>query len=368
MIIKNCCVNELIERMKTTKVVCFGAGKDLTNRLLNSYSEYHLENYINLIMDNSSNKQGTQIKYNEKIWDILSVESVTNVINDKYIVVITSSIYYYEMIEQLNSIRGFDNIECYVWPFVIGEYEEDSRLCEIIKTNSKSKPLIPKVIHWCWFGRNPLPEKEKRCLESWKKFCPDYKIVEWNEDNFDINSNQYIKEAYECGKWAFVSDYVRLWVLYNYGGIYMDADVEVIKGLDPFLGHDAFSGFETYNIIPTGIIGAKPKNKWIEQLLDYYDNRHFIENGEMQLVSNVSMITNITKEKYDISLKNEYFDIEGILAMYPMEVFCPMNPATRELKITSNTYCIHRFSTSWSAYAGCEKERENVLIQIKNML
>lgn len=367
MVIRNCSVNELIKKMKTKKVVCFGTGKDFINRLLNAYSEYNLENYIDLLMDNSVDKQGTQMNYNEKTWDILSVNSIANIITDSYIVIITSAMYYYEMIEQLNAIDAFNKIECYIWPFAIAEYEKNPRLSKIVETNAKLKPLIPKIIHWCWFGKNPLPEKERNCVASWNKHCPDYKILLWNEDNFDVNSNIYTKEAYECGKWAFVTDYVRLWALYNYGGIYMDADVEVVKNLDPFLGHSAFSGFETYNIIPTGIMGAKPKNKWIEYLLSYYNNKHFIENGNMQLVSNVCVITNMTKDKYDISLKNEYFNIDGVLTMYPMEVFCPMNPATRELKITENTYCIHRFSTSWSDYADCEKEREYKLMQIKNM-
>ena len=104
---------------------------------------------------------------------------------------------------------------------------------------------IPKVIHYCWFGRGKLPKLAKKCIKSWKKYLPDYKIIEWNEDNFDINSNQYVREAYEAKKYAFVSDYVRLYALYNYGGIYMDTDVEVIKSLDEFLIHEAFSGFES---------------------------------------------------------------------------------------------------------------------------
>ena len=105
--------------------------------------------------------------------------------------------------------------------------------------------MIPKIIHYCWFGGKPKPELAEKCIESWKKFCPDYEIVEWNEGNFNINSNLYVKQAYEAKKYAFVTDYVRLYALYTQGGIYMDTDVMVLKPLDEYLNHEAFSGFES---------------------------------------------------------------------------------------------------------------------------
>ena len=113
--------------------------------------------------------------------------------------------------------------------------------------------MIPKVVHYCWFGRGEMPELAKKCIASWKTFLPDYQIKEWNEDNFDINCNQYVKEAYESRKFAFVTDYVRLYAIYTEGGVYMDTDVEVLKTLDPFLHHHAFSGFETDGNVPTGM-------------------------------------------------------------------------------------------------------------------
>ena len=119
--------------------------------------------------------------------------------------------------------------------------------------------MIPKKIHYCWFGKNPLPEQTKQYIETWKKYCHDYEIIEWNEDNFDINQNQYCKEAYEAKKWAFVSDYVRLKVLYDNGGIYMDTDIEVIKPLDDLLQYNWFAGFEAEDRIQTGVIGAERK-------------------------------------------------------------------------------------------------------------
>ena len=151
--------------------------------------------------------------------------------------------------------------------------------------------MIPKIIHYCWVGRNPLPDDVRHYIESWKKYCPDYKIIEWNEDNFDIFFNQYAREAYNAKKWAFVSDYIRLSVLNTYGGIYMDTDVEVVKNLDEFLSNKAFSGFESNKYIPTGIMGAEKGNAWIQYLLSYYDNRSFyLDDGTPDLTTNTVTI------------------------------------------------------------------------------
>ena len=138
---------------------------------------------------------------------------------------------------------------------------------------------IPKIIHYCWFGGNPLSEMEMKCIASWRKNCPDYEIKRWDESNFDIHINQYVQEAYEAKKWAFVSDYARLYLLSEYGGIYMDTDVEIVQNLDRFLVHNAFTGFEDDNHIPTAIMGAEKGHRWIKYLLSYYDGRHFYRDN-----------------------------------------------------------------------------------------
>lgn len=135
--------------------------------------------------------------------------------------------------------------------------------------------MIPKVIHYCWFGKKPLPELALKCIESWKKYCPDYEIKEWNEESFDINMYIYARQAYDAKKWAFVSDVARLYVLYQEGGIYMDTDVELLKSIDCFLENDAFSGFEDKKSVPTGIMGAVKNNNVIKEFLDEYNEAFF---------------------------------------------------------------------------------------------
>ncbi len=207
---------------------------------------------------------------------------------------------------------------------------------------------IPKKIHYCWFGGNPLPESALKCIESWKKYCPDYEIIEWNESNFDVNQNDYVREAYESKKYAFVADCARLYVLKNYGGIYMDTDVEVLKSLDRFLNNKAFSGLETSCTISTSIIGAEKESSWISYLLSYYYNSHFIlEDGSMNFTTNVQTITNMTKEKYKVDLVGNLLDIKDVVAIYPKEYFCPKEYETGKIRITNNTYTIHHFDASW---------------------
>ena len=154
--------------------------------------------------------------------------------------------------------------------------------------------MIPKIIHYCWFGDKEMPAQLKKYIKSWKKYCSDYEIKLWNEENFDINSNQYVKEAYENKKYAFVTDYVRLFALYNYGGIYMDTDVEILKPLDGFVQNKAFFGFESKDYIQTALIGSEPSHPIIKEFLDYYWYSHFINNSdECDTTTNVKIITKI---------------------------------------------------------------------------
>lgn len=206
--------------------------------------------------------------------------------------------------------------------------------------------MIPKVIHYCWYGRKPLNDLAKKCLASWNEYCPDYKIIRWDEDNTDLQSNQYVKEAYQCKKWAFVTDWVRLKVLYDYGGIYMDTDVQVIRSLDEFLTNRGFSGFENENQVPTGIMASEKGNAFIGCLLHSYDNFRFIgKDGKQDLTTNVDIITRLAVEKGLIL--NNHFQIIEDFSFYPVDYFCPKDSRTLQTHITRNTATIHHFAGSW---------------------
>lgn len=226
---------------------------------------------------------------------------------------------------------------------------------------------IPKIIHYCWFGKKDKPDIVKRCIHSWKTYLHDYKITEWNEENFDINSNNFVKEAYAKKKYAFVSDYVRVYALYHYGGIYMDTDVEVKQPFsDEILGNDSFWGFEEKNYIATSTIGTKKGNKLIKRFLDSYDGKAFIkEDGEIDTLTNVAIVSNII-EGIGIRLDGTYQRIEGICTVYPQEYFSPYDYINCYSKETKNTYTIHHFYKSWLPYK--EKIKENIKKMISRII
>ena len=210
---------------------------------------------------------------------------------------------------------------------------------------------IPKIIHYCWVGPAEKPESVKYCIESWKKYCPDYKIIEWNEDNYDFTKNTYMKEAYDEKKWGFVPDYARLDIIYNYGGIYLDTDVELIRNIDELLELEGFFGFEDTGegefFISCGLgFGTKPKLDIVRALRDYYNNKSFYnEDGSLNLLPSPKHNAFIFKEngfKFD-NLKK---DINGIV-IFPSEYFCPKIFKTGKTNITKNTFSIHHFTASW---------------------
>lgn len=209
---------------------------------------------------------------------------------------------------------------------------------------------IPKIINYCWFGGNEKPEIVKKCINSWKKYCPSYKIVEWNENNFDITINSYVQEAYYKKRYAFVSDFARLWIVYNNGGIYLDTDVELIRNIDELTKYDAFFSSEDNININTGLgFGSKKKNEVLKLLMDDYDNIKFIkEDGSIDKttcpIRNTKTIRKYLKDEKVVFDKKIVYNN---MCFLPKEYFCPLDYETKKMKKTNNTYAIHWFSGTW---------------------
>ena len=227
--------------------------------------------------------------------------------------------------------------------------------------------MIPKIIHYCWFGRNPIPKEAEECINSWKKLMPDYEIVQWNEENYDVNKNKFIKEAYSAGKWSFVSDYARLDIIYNNGGIYFDTDVKAIRKFDDLLIENAFMGFEDKTYISTGLgFGAEKGCVGIKKILELYDNINFIkEDGNYNYV-NCPIITTDLLKRYGLQQNDKFQNVIGI-SIYPTEYFGAMNYTTGIANSTNNTYSIHLYSMSWvDDFEKKWKIREQKLCKIMN--
>lgn len=229
--------------------------------------------------------------------------------------------------------------------------------------------MIPKIIHYCWFGGKPLPNSAKKCIASWRKFLPDYEIKEWNESNFNVNIIPYTAEAYKAKKYAFVSDYARFYILYKYGGLYFDTDVEVIRNMDDIISRGPFMGCEGeaeqyvkgpqdkamtledapglgLGVNPGLGLGVNPGLRLVKEILDMYKDKHFLKPDGTQYDETVVTITTNLLCKKGLKNTNDIQQVDGVW-IYPKEYFCPKNYVTGKLCITENCRSIHHYSATW---------------------
>lgn len=202
---------------------------------------------------------------------------------------------------------------------------------------------IPKKIHYCWFGGNPLPKSAVKCINSWKKYCPEYEIIEWNESNFDVNCNTYCSEMVRRKKWAFLTDYVRLKIVYEQGGIYLDTDVQVIRSLDTLVQKGPYMGFENTGRVATGLgFAAEAGNPLIKENMEYYENLREFDN-----LKSCPFITTEVLQRHGLTEDTTKIQVIDGLTVYPEEYLCPKNERTGLTKVTKNTVSIHQFDASW---------------------
>lgn len=226
--------------------------------------------------------------------------------------------------------------------------------------------MIPKKIHYCWFGGKKLPKDAVKCIQSWKFYLPDYEIIEWNESNFDINCCDYVKEAYKAKKWAFVSDYARFKILYDNGGVYFDTDVELIKSIDPIIEKGSFMGRQQGLLVAPGLgMAMEPSSMFCKEMLEMYDKLHF-ENYSN--TSKIKTVVNYTTEFFCSKGLQDIDEIQNIdgIQIYPRNYFNPCDMETYKICVTQNTVSIHHFAGTWvDPYS---KFRGQVFVLIRNLL
>ena len=338
-----------IQRVEKSEfIICIGAGQRL-QRLEEIFEKKELLKKVRYVADNALEKQGTEVNVGNKKIVVQSVESLIPVLK-KQITVIITCLYYYDVLEQLNNIEAFDKTDIFLLTYILGDYCDSKALKKEIPPDLRiaDEILIPKVIHYCWFGGNPIPDRYQEWMRSWKKYCPDYEIVEWNESNYDFSKNQYMLNAYEQKKWGFVPDYARLDIIYNYGGIYLDTDVELIKNIDDLLYQRGFVGFESGQYVNLGIgFGAVAGNTYIKEMRDAYDNYTFVdEQGQINLTASPVYQTQFLLKK-GLKLNGEYQVLEGEMTVFPEKMLSGKSLVSRKINLSTYTRAIHHFDGSW---------------------
>lgn len=341
--------NEFINRIHNIKkIILFGAGKKI-NEVESFFKDTEIPEKVSMIVDNSENKQGKETTLWGKKFKIYSIHQIiTNNYNNQLILITIED--YGSLLDNLleNQTLKFTEIVCF--SHIVALQRENKSINKKLPKEIRLEKvqMIPKKIHYCWFGKKELPDKYKSCIESWKKFCPDYEIVEWNETNYDVSKNRYMYEAYQKNVWGFVPDYARLDIIYNHGGIYLDTDVELIKNIDNLLYQKGFSGFEDEKNVAFGLgFGAIKGLPILKSIMEYYDKISFInEKGELNLIPSPEYITFILSQ-YGLISNGEYQKVAD-MTIYPAKVLSGKCMYTMRTVIKPWTYAIHHYDGSWA--------------------
>lgn len=338
-------IEELLESPRS--IVCFGSGK-LFDKLLEMFEDTSLSSQISYIVENNSAKWGCTKFVNNR--EIPIVPPKYFMAQDKREILVLISLKSKEdILEQYQSAEDCIDLQA-VWSRdVMDEY--CTRRFDAVKLPStlrrSEQMLIPKTIHYCWFGKGEIPDENRIWMESWKKYCSDYEIIQWNEDNYDVTKNKYMWEAYQERRWGFATDYARLDILYQHGGIYLDTDVELIKSLDELLYQPAFMGWEDDLRVATGLgFGAVKGNELIREMRDYYEEISFIkEDGTHDLTACPTFQTRVL-QRHGLKKNGEY-QVIGDVAILPVTYLAGVPSYILHDTRTEHTIGLHQFQGSW---------------------
>lgn len=353
MHIRNDNINKLIANLQSDskKLLCIGAGETLLDAC-SRYEYLHFSGYIMAVFDNKKRK----FSYKEMLFDVHPVSEIINYLSDA-IIYITSSKYYKEIYHLIEEIPGLDEIEVF-----FHNYVRHTPIPYTFTTRYESI-RIPKVIHYCWFGGKEIPQLNKKWMESWKKNCPDYEIIRWDETNYDYRKNKFISDAYDSGKWAFVSDYARMDILYRHGGVYLDNDVEIFKSLDPLLCNNAFCGtYYTSMGVAFGLgVGAVKGFNLLKEMCEVYERISFGDISEELEKHDCLKYQTPVLEKY--GYKKELNTQQSVAGMeiYPTDVLAPMDLDGILLSKTHNTFAMHHFDASWQSDAEIDRLHSSMI-------
>lgn len=339
---------ELAEKIRRDQnpVIVYGAGligqvvmPDVLHRL-------QLESYLRFYVDADAHKQGGYIHISGSDYEIRSKEELNAYCGrHQDVILLIANSNFYPIVRELDAVRELQDVETYLVPVL--QIMESKNTVNMVPAKLTERQVIPKVIHYCWFSGREMPDELKRCMESWEKYCPDYEIKRWDESNYDVGKNSYMKDAYSHQKWSFVSDYARLDILCRHGGLYMDTDVELVRNLDELLYQTAFCGVEKWGNINTGgLSGAVAEHPMIRKMLEEREKASFLrEDGSLNLET-CGWYETRPFLREGMRIDNQVQTIGGV-TVYSSDYFHPYDYMSGELAMTGNTFSIHHFNGGW---------------------
>lgn len=337
MVIKDVSIEDFVGLSKQKRIIAVGAG-----RKFKAFIERHgLIDGLHVVIDGDREKIGTTVDFGCKQVLISGYDYFATAKNmEDAVVLVTAYIPLTSILAKLDEVEELDGVGCYIAPLMEEKFEDAP------VSYTRGKAIIPKVIHYFWFG-DEMPLNLQSYVASWKKIMPDYEIIRWDESNYDVRKNKYMNEAYTCRKFGYVPDYARLDVLHQYGGIYLDTDVEVIKRFDDLLYDNSFMGFFDCNVVNLGVgFGCVKGNDLVGNLKESYDKISFFgKDGKMNLTTCVEYQYPLL-EKYGFVMNNTQQNINGNV-LYPVQVFNPEAKLGVHLHYTNNTHSIHHSQVSY---------------------
>lgn len=326
-----------------SKVVMFGAGVIGTTVIPEILLQYEMDSYIDCYIDNDASKWGDSVRIGNRRIQICPPKKLKDLGHNVAVLINVSR--YAELLLQLEELDYTSQMLCYIMPMMcMTNFCNKGGHGVVHESNER---LIPKKIHYMWLGVKEIPGNLQRCIDSWKRYCPDYEIIRWDESNYNVDKCLYMKQAYETKNYGFVPDYARLDILYHYGGIYMDTDVEVVRSLDELLYQQAFCGVEKWQVVNFGgCSGAVKGHNILKVFLEEWEKRNFIrKDGTYDYLSSGYVDTRVAIDNgYILNGKNQ--NIKG-MNLYTYDYFHPYDYMSGRMEMTDDTYTIHHFNGGW---------------------
>lgn len=328
-----------IIKKENKKILIWGIGTFFQTCMPYLLKEYQLDSFLCGLIDGDKSKWNRKVAVNGTEF---TVQPPAVLKRESHCALLITSSYFAGIIDFADSLETVQDIKYFIAPLMFRGHLENE-----FEKYKCGEQQIPKVIHYCWFGKKEIPEKNKRCIESWKKYCPDYEIMEWNETNYDLKKNRYMYQAYQMKKYGYVPDYARIDLLYQHGGIYFDTDVELIKNIDELLYLQGFASFEEYPMVNFGGGSGSIRGlKILKDILEYRERIDFIgRNGECNLLT-CGYYETVPLLEQGLKPDNTVQHVKG-LTILTSDYFHVKSSVTKEIHIKEKTMGIHDFDWSW---------------------